>query len=62
MKAFMQTFKVIIAFLILTIIINMIFGNKVGTRFLQLVLASMLILNIDLVTAKLEEVKPFEID
>lgn len=61
MKEFMKTFKFIIAFLILTIIFNMIFGAKAATRFLQLVLCSMLVLNIDAVTGWLEEVKPFEV-
>ena len=62
MKEFMSTFKFIISFLVLTIIFNLIFGQKVATRFLQLVLCSMLVLNIDSLTAWLDEVKPFSIE
>lgn len=61
MREFMATFKFIIAFLVLTIIFNMVFGAKVATRFLQLVLCSMLVLNIDSITGWLQEVKPFEL-
>lgn len=61
MKDFMKTFKFIISFLVLTIIFNMMFGPKAATRFLQLVLASMLVLNVDAVTGWLKDIKPFEI-
>ena len=61
MKEFMKTFKFIIAFLVLTIMFNMLFGAKAATRFLQLVLCSMLLLNIDALTSWIDEVKPFEV-
>ena len=61
MKQFMQTFKFIIAFLVLTIIINMVFGHKMGTRFLQIVLLSMVVLNSNKIAEWLENVQPFTI-
>ena len=61
MRQFMQTFKFIIAFLVLTIIINMVFGHKMGTRFLQITLLSIVVLNSNKIAEWLERVQPFTI-
>lgn len=45
MQDFMSSFKFIIAFLIMTILFNMVFGAKAATRFLQIVLLSVVLVN-----------------
>ena len=59
MKDFMLSFKFIISFLVLTILFNMFFGQRAATRFLQLVLASMLMINADSVISWVEKLNPF---
>lgn len=57
MQEFTQSLSFIIFFLILTLICQMVFGETVTTRFLWLVLASMVILNQQKFTRLLERVK-----
>lgn len=45
MKNFYDSFTFIVAFMILVLIFNMLFGDKFVEMFLMLVLASMVILN-----------------
>ena len=45
LQEFFSSFKTLIGFLILCIFIQMIFGDKVLTNFLWLILFSMLIIN-----------------
>lgn len=47
MKNFYNSFSFIIAFMILLLLFNMIFGGKFVEYFLMLVLASMVVVNAD---------------
>ena len=59
MKEFMSSFKFIIAFLVLTLLFNMIFGEKAATRFIQLVLLSMIAINADTIVSWVEKLELF---
>lgn len=47
MKNFYNSFSFIIAFMILLLLFNMVFGGKFVEYFLMLVLASMIVVNAD---------------
>ena len=60
MKDFYNSFTFILAFLILTLIINMIFGATVTEKFLLLVLLSMVVVNSDAVVSIFSKLTPVE--